>query len=379
MHGGRYARRAARPLLGGVLAVVLAVTVAGCGGGDDGGGADGTGAPTSPAQRVVLVTHDSFAVSDDVLAAFTARTGIEIEVQRGGDAGVVLNQAILTKDEPLGDVLYGVDSTFLGRALDEDLFVRYEAAGLDAVSADLQLDPEHRVTPVDYGDVCLNYDRAMFGEELAPPSSLDDLVRPEYRGMTVVENPASSSPGLAFLLATIAEFGDGPGTSGAGGAIADWRDYWARLRANDVLVADGWEEAYYGSFSAGGEGGDRPIVVSYASSPPADVVFSDPPRTEPLIGVVESSCYRQVEFAGILRGTEREAAARQVVDFLLSRELQEDVPLQMFVFPARSDAAIPDVFRQWAAQPEHPYELPPDDVNAHRDEWIEEWDEIVLR
>ncbi|HEX5614689.1 MAG TPA: thiamine ABC transporter substrate-binding protein [Acidimicrobiia bacterium] len=341
--------------------VGLALVVSACGDDDD---VDAT-APESV--KVRLLTHDSFALSDGVLDRLREESGIELEVIAAGDAGSVVNQAILTASDPLADVLYGVDSTFLGRALAEDLFVPYEAAGLDAVPTALQLDPQHRVTPIDVGDVCVNYDRAHFGEELAAPTTLESLTDAEYRGLTVVENPATSSTGLAFLLATVAEYGaDG------------WRDYWQRLRDNDVLVADSWEDAYYGAFSAGG-GGDRPIVVSYASSPPADVVFAEDGRTEPAIGVVEQSCYRQVEFAGILRGTAEADAAERVVDFLLSPAVQADIPLQMFVFPARADVELPEVFERWAARPVDPYELELDVVDARRDEWIEEWTDLVVR
>lgn len=338
--------------------LLLSVVSAACGGGGDEGG----GGP------VVLMTHDSFAVSDETLEAFTDETGVEVEVLRAGDAGSVLSQAILTKDRPLADVLYGVDNTFLARALGEDIFVPYEAEGLERVPGELRLDPEHRVTPIDFGDVCLNYDLGWFEERgIDPPSTLEDLADPELRGLTVVQNPATSSPGLAFLLGTVAKFGEG-----------GWVDYWRELRGNDVLAVAGWEEAYYGEFTVGG-GGDRPIVVSYASSPAADVVFADPPKDEPATGVVEDSCFRQVEFAGVLRGAEHEDAARALVDFMLSEQFQEDIPLQMFVFPANADAGLPEVFTDHAIVPEEPLELPASTIAEHRDEWVAEWTNIVLR
>jgi thiamine transport system substrate-binding protein len=318
---------------------------------------------------VTLVTHDSFDVSEEVLAAFTEETGITVELLPSGDAGSMLNQAILTKGAPQGDVLFGVDSTFLSRALEEDLFVPYESPALEGVDESLVLDPEHRVTPIDTGDVCLNYDRAALAEAgLEPPAGLADLADPAYAGLLVVENPATSSPGLAYLLATVAEFGpDG------------WQDHWRALRANDVEVAAGWEEAYYGSFSgAAGSPGDRPVVVSYASSPPAEVIFAEEPPEEAPTAVVEGSCYRQIEFAGILAGTEHEEAARAVVDFLLSPEFQADVPLSMFVYPV-VDVELPPEFVAHGPRPSDPYLLEPDVVAANRDGWIEEWTEIVLR
>lgn len=341
-----------------LLAAAL-VAAAACGGGD---GDDG---PVT----VTLVTHDSFAVGDGVLAAFEEQSGVEVRVLQGGDAGQVVNQAILTKDDPQGDVLFGVDTTFLSRALDEGLFLPHEAAGLDRVPDRYEADPEHRVTPVDHGEVCLNYDVAWFEERgLDPPSSLDDLTDPRYGDLLVVENPATSSPGLAFLLATVAEYGED-----------GWLDWWGAVRDNGVLVTDGWEEAFNGEFSAGGGGGDRPIVVSYASSPPVAVHFADPPPDTSPIGVVEASCFEQVEYAGVLAGTEHPDEAGALVDFLLSPTFQEDVPLSMFVFPVVEGTALPEVFTEFAAVPEDPLVLPVDEIGEGRDRWVEAWTATVLR
>jgi thiamine transport system substrate-binding protein len=319
---------------------------------------------------VRLLTHDSFLLSDGVLDAFTEETGIEVEVIQGGDAGQVVNQAILTSGNPQADVLFGIDSTFLSRALDADLFVPYEAEGLDQVDEALRLDPEHRVTPIDYGDVCLNFDKAWFAERDVPvPARLEDLVDPAYEDLLVVENPATSSPGLAFLLATIEAFGED-----------GWEAWWTDVRANGVQVVDGWDEAYNVVFSGGGGSeGTRPLVVSYASSPPAEVLYANPPIDESPVGVIEASCYRQVEAAGILDGAANERGARALVDFLLSEPVQEDVPLSMFVFPARGDVPLPPLFVEHAAQPAEVYELPAAEIEAHREEWIDRWTDLVVR
>lgn len=350
-----------------LCALVALASLAACG--DDG---DGSVASDADGEGVTLrlLTHDSFAVSDGVLDAFTEETGIEVELLQGGDAGTVVNQAILTVGNPQADVLFGVDSTFVSRALEADLFVPHEAEGIDEVDEAFVLDPEHRVTPVDYGDVCLNYDRAWFEESgLAVPTTLDDLIDPAYRDLLVVQNPATSSPGLSFLLATVEAFGED-----------GWADWWSDLRANGVEVADGWEDAYYGSFSgSAGSEGERPLVVSYASSPPAEVIFADPPVDRAPTGVIDATCYRQVEAAGILRGTEHEAEAGLLIDFLLSPAFQEDVPLSMFVFPVHPDAELPAEFTEHAVTPADVFELPPEVIDANREDWISTWTDVVLR
>jgi thiamine transport system substrate-binding protein len=344
------------------LALALAVGLVACGDDDDDAGGEGTGS-------ITVVTHDSFNVSEDVLAAFTERTGIDVEILRSGDAGAALNQAILTKDNPQGDVFFGVDNTFLTRARDADLFVPYESSALADVDPQFVVDPEHGVTPVDFGDVCLNFDRSFFaGGSPTVPQTLEDLTAPGYRDLLVVENPATSSPGLAFLLATVDRFGED-----------GYLDYWRRLRDNGVLVSEGWEDAYFAQFSGGSGEGSRPLVVSYASSPPVEVLALDPPPAEAPTGVIDDGCFRQIEFAGILSGTEDEAAARQFVDFLLTPDFQADMPLQMFVFPVVTGVPLPDLFTQYTVIPPEPVTLDPEDIGANRDRWIEEWTETVLR
>jgi len=330
--------------------------------------------PAEP-RTLRVMTHDSFAISEDVIAEFEQAYDVRVEILESGDAGMMLNQAILSAGNPLADVLYGVDNTFLSRALDAGIFVPYDSPLLAEVPDHLELDPQHRALPVDYGDVCLNYDRAWFDDQgLAPPASLEDLVAPEYRGLTVVEDAASSSPGLAFVLATIGHFGE----TGA----YTWLDYWADLRANDVLVASDWENAYGEHFSAGYSGeGTRPIVVSYASSPPAVVYYAEEPMDEaPTAAVVaDGSCFRQIEFVGILQGTENQALAEAWVDFMLGTTFQQDIPLNMFVFPANENAALPDVFARFAVVPERPAQVDYADIETEREAWIEAWTEVVLR
>jgi thiamine transport system substrate-binding protein len=318
---------------------------------------------------VTLVTHDSFAVSKRVLHAFTEQTGITVKVLKNGDAGAALNQAILTKDAPLGDAFFGVDNTFLSRALAAGIFVPYPAKGIDGVPTSLRLDDRDRVTPIDFGDVCVNYDKQWFADKRLPvPTSLDQLTDARYKDQLVVENAATSSPGLAFLLATVARYGpDG------------WGSYWRQLRANGVKVVDGWEQAYDTEFSGAAGKGDFPLVVSYASSPPAEVIYAKPtPKTAPT-GSIDDSCFRQIEFAGVLKGAEHPAAAKQLIDFMLTRRFQADVPLQMFVFPAVAGTPLPPEFTKYARVPEHPLTLAPAEIGEHREEWIKQWTNTALR
>ena len=326
-------------------------------------------APQSPA-TLTIMTHDSFAVSEDVVKAFENANNIKVVFLPSGDAGSMLNKAILTTAAPLADLMFGVDNTFLSRALDEDIFASYASPELQNIPDEFKLDPSNRATPVDYGDVCINYDKKYFAENnLTIPQSLEDLTKPEYNGLLVVENPATSSTGLAFLLATVAHYGD------------SFTEYWQALKDNGAVVVDGWETAYYTNFSGSSGKGPQPMVVSYASSPAAEVIFAETPLDDaPTASILGSdTCFRQIEFVGILKGTKNRALAEKFIDFMLSKEFQEDAPLQMFVYPVNPEAILPDVFIQYAQTPTPPPPPSPPHPAANPGERGPQWADVMMR
>jgi thiamine transport system substrate-binding protein len=317
---------------------------------------------------LTVMTHDSFAISEDVVTTFETTNNVDVVFLASGDTGTMLNKAILAKDAPLADVMFGVDNTFLSRALEADIFDAYQSLALSDVPAEFVLDASYRALPVDYGDVCINYDKKYFEENnLAVPASFEDLAKPEYNGLLVVENPATSSPGLAFMLATRAYFGD------------SFLDYWQSLKDNGVVVVDSWETAYYTNFSASSGQGPQPMVVSYASSPAAEVFFaSEPPADAPTASIVASGmCFRQIEFVGILKNGQNRDLAEKFVDFMLGKQFQEDMPLNMFVYPVNQTAQLPEVFTKYAQVASQLADISYDDIAANRDAWIEAWNEVM--
>ena len=327
-------------------------------------------ADTTEPRTLTVMTHDSFAVSEDLVTQFEADHNVKISFVRSGDTGAALNKAILSKENPLADVFYGLDNNFLTRALEEGIFEAYDSPLLAEIPDSFEVDPDHYALPVDYGDVCINYDKAYFEEhDLVVPTSLEELAQPEYTGLLAVENPATSSPGLAFLMATIAQFGED-------GYLA----YWQSLVDNNVVVVNDWETAYYTNFSASSGQGPQPMIVSYGSSPPVEVYYAetelDDAPTASVIG--PNTCFRQIEFVGILKGTPNRDLAEAFIDFMLDKEFQEDIPLQMFVFPVNPNAVLPEVFTQYAQIPDQPATLDPALIDANREAWINAWTEIVL-
>ena len=330
-----------------------------------------TAVPTPAPGSLVVLTNDSFDIGKEIIAQFEKDNNASVAIQKAGSSGQVLNRAILEKGNPSGDLLYGVDNTFLSRALREEIFIKYKSGQINNIPAQFILDDTFHVSPVDYGYVNINYDIAYLDDKgLAPPASLEVLTQPEWDGRLVVENPATSTPGLAFLIATVSYFGEDDDY--------DYLDFWAGLKENNVAVKEGWSEAYYTDFSK--YGGDRPLVVSYATSPAAELFFSEGAYEVPPTGnvLVDKATFLQIEGIGILKGTKNESLAKKFIDFVLDLPFQEDIPGRMFVYPVNSKAQTPDYF-QYAEVPTAPSDISAATIDAKRDKWIDAWTSVVIR
>jgi thiamine transport system substrate-binding protein len=298
--------------------------------------------------EVVLVAYDAFTPQEGIFDQFTKDTGVTVKVVTAGDTGTMVSKAILTAGKPEGDVMWGIDNTFLSRAQEADLLTSYE--------------------PVDEGDICVNYDKNWFASKnISVPKTFEDLASPAYKNLLVVQDPTTSSPGLGFMLATITHFGE-----------EKWQDYWKQLKANGVKIVSDWTAAYTVEFSGSSGKGAYPLVVSYGSSPPAEVVYSATPIDEPPTGVMKATCFRQTEYVGVLRGTKNEKIAQQLVGYLLDTPFQESMPLTLFVFPVNNDAKLPEVFEKFAVRPATPLTMSPDSIEKNRDTWLDTWRAIAL-
>lgn len=330
-----------------------------------------TACKTTPEGPKILtvMTHDSFAVSESVVDFFETQNNVTVQFLEVGDTGTAVNKAALSKENPLADVFFGVDNTFLSRALEEGIFEVYQSPVLEEINPIFILDQSYRALPVDFGDVCLNYQKSFFIEnDLPAPDSLEDLIHPDYEGLLTVQNPATSSPGLAFLMTTVGYFGE-----------EGYLGYWEELVANGVNIVNDWETAYYSAFSQAG--GTDPIVVSYGSSPPFEVLFAEEPLDDAPTAAVTSpgTCFRQIEFVGILNGTPNRELAEKWVDYMLSPAFQEDIPLNMYVFPVNNNAVLEETFQKYLDIPEVTADISPAMIAENREKWINDWTEAVLR
>ena len=346
-------------LLGAALAAVLALVLAGCGTASGGGAGSRT---------VVVATHDSFVVPRPLIRQFEKQTGLSVKVLQQGDAGSLTNKLVLTKGAPLADAVYGIDNTFASRAYDEGVLASYTSAKAPASAARFALPSASgakALTPVDYGDVCVNVDDSWFARHhLAEPKTLDDLIRPAYKGLFVTPGATTSSPGLAFLLATVAAKGNG------------WQAYWHDLMRNGTKVDAGWEDAYETDFTGGGGKGSRPIVLSYSSSPPFTIPKGkDKPTTSALL----DTCFRQVEYAGVIKGAKNPKGAREFVDFMLSHGVQASLPDNMYVYPVDSSVSLPKVWARYATVSPKPWSVSPDEITQNRSTWLRQWRDVVTQ
>ena len=346
-----------------LVAAALTPIVAAC---SLGGGT----ATTSEEDRstVRLVTHDSWAVSDELVAAFEEESGYTLEVVRSGDAGQLTNKLVLTADDPLGDAVYGIDNTFASRAVEAGVLAEHTPTELPASAERYGLESGigDQLTPVDWSDVCVNIDTAWFAaNDVVEPRTLDDLVQPEYEDLFVTPGASTSSPGFAFLLATISEYGED-----------GWQDYWQQLMDNGARVVSGWSDAYEVDFTAGGGGGDRPIVLSYSSSPPFTIPEGE---RRPTTAALLDTCFRQVEYAGVLAGSANPEGAAALVDFLVDREFQEALPDSMYVYPVDDAAELPPLWARWAEPAPDPATVPAVEIAEQRDTWLQQWSDVTAR
>lgn len=311
---------------------------------------------SSTTGELTVVTHESFALPEDLVSRFAEETGLKVTYLTPGEGTSLVNQLILTKESPLGDVVYGIDNGFATRAVDEGVLTDWTSPTSTVESA------FEGLTPINQGDVCVNADLSWFDEQGLPlPETFEDLTDETYRDLLVVPNPATSSPGMAMLAATVGTFGED-----------GWLDYWQRLSDNGLRIAAGWTEAYYTDFSGGESEGDRPLVLSYSTSP-AFTVVGDESTTTALLG----TCFRQTEYAGVLAGATNEAGARAFVDFLLTEDVQAAIPESMYMYPIDESVALPADWVAFAPLSDNPVEVDAALIAAERDQWIRDFSEQI--
>lgn len=364
----------ARPLTRrGVLAAgaasAVGLALAACGSGSSSAGSSasvGASSGASAGGKVTVVTHDSFSVPKELIAAFEKSTGYTLEIVPTGDGGELVNKLVLTKDAPLGDAFFGVDNSFASRVLSEGVVDTSVTVALPKGSDEYVVNDTPALTPIDYGEVCVNIDKAYFEDKgLTAPETFEDLAKSEYKDLFVAINPSTSSTGLAFLLATVGHFG-----TGSDGFTA----YWKSLVANGTKIDSGWSDAYYTDFSAGEGKGAYPIVLSYSSSPAATLTADGSASTT---AALLKTATRQVEYAGVLAGASNPAGGKAFLEWMLSTDVQTSIPDNMYMYPVNPDATLSEAMTKFGAVSDSPVVVEPDDIAKNREAWLAAWTEAV--
>ncbi|MBM7824283.1 thiamine transport system substrate-binding protein [Arcanobacterium pluranimalium] len=326
---------------------VAALALAGC------SAADQKKADSGKGSTVTILTHDSFNLSKEDIAAFEKESGYKLKTVSTGD-GTVLNQLKLNKDKPTVDGFFGIDSFNAQAVVDAGL-------AADFVPKDFSSPyiVDYKLTPIDRGHVCLNVDNEWFkARNQAAPASFDDLLKPEFKKLTVLTDPLTSTPGFAFLTATITKYGD------------DWKTYWTNLLANGAKIDDGWSSAYYTDFSGGDGKGAYPIVLSYSSSPA---------YSQGKTGSVDATCIEQVEYAGVTEGAKNPDGAQTFISFLVSEKVQKTIPENMYMYPVLDSVKLPEDWQKYAQMPKNPIEVDLKKVAKNRESWLKEWSELYQK
>ena len=314
----------------------------------------------SESSNLVIYAYDSF-VSEwgpgpVVIPLFEEEYGVKVNLISAGDSGQVLQKAILEKDNPKADILIGIDNNLLAKALEESIFSPYKPENISKVQKKLLFDPEYNVIPFDYGFFSIIYDSQKIKD---PPASLEDLLQPKYKKSLIMMDPRTSSPGLGFLLWTIAEYGD------------NFTDYWTKLKESILTVTDGWDTGY-GLFTSG----EAPMVLSYTTSPAYHVEYENTTRYR--AAVFPEGHYMQIEGLGIVKNAPNRKMAEKFVEFALSKEFQNAIPLTNWMYPASDEVNLPDSF-DYAPVPEKKLLLPSNEIRENVDKWLTQWTDSVTK
>ena len=317
---------------------------------------------------LTVLTYDSFAVSSDLVEAFEAENNVKLQFIEAGSGGEVIARAVLTKDEPIADVIIGFDYSQFGKVFSNDILEAYESPELANIPEIYRLDAQNRALPFNFGEICINYDKKYFAENgLEIPTSLDDLLKPEYNGLLVTQDPSASNTGIGFLIATIEKYGED-----------GFVDYWNGLIQNGLVIGNSWSSTYYTNFSAASGSGEQPMVVSYTTSPAAEFIYSETGDAPTDSLTSDGMCYRSIEFCGILKNSKNPELAQKFIDAFIGKEWQEDLPMQMFVYPVNELAELPEEFELYGKPAVNPVMPDPELVAEKHDEWVRIWAEEVL-
>ena len=290
------------------------------------------------ANEVIVYTYDSFSgewgSGPEIARLFEEKYGIKVTYADCGDSGQILSKAVLEKADPYADVLIGLDNNLSAQAAESGVLLEYKPQNADTLiskdlSDELNNGGKWLLTPYDYSHFAMIYDSL---SDIPAPTSLEDLTNEVYSKKIILMDARTSTVGLGFEAWVKAIYQD----------KAD--DYMKRLEPSILTVAPGWSVGY-GMFTDG----EAPLCISYTTSPAYHVEYDEGDRFKAL--VFEQGHVRQIEGAGIVKGTKNLKGAKLFMDFLISDEAQNIIPLTQWMFPANKNIELPESYKAAAPVP----------------------------
>jgi thiamine transport system substrate-binding protein len=302
---------------------------------------------------LTVYTYESMGwIEDSVIPEFENMYGVDVKVIKLGDGGNVLSRIKLENKNPKADVVIGLDQSLTVDAVKNDLLIPYKPINASNIeNQNIIFNQDFSVTPYDYGAIAIIYDPERLN---TTPKTFEDLTKMDKS--LIIQDPRSSSTGQAFLLWTIAAYGD------------DWKDFWKDLKSAILTVTTGWTDSF-SKFEAG----EAPMMVSYATDGAYSYEYYKSTKYKALIP--EEGGYVQIEGAGIVKGTKNEELAKRFIEFLLMDEFQREVPLNQWMFPV-TNVELPESY-EYSLKPEKILTIESEEIADNLDKWLNEWEEIM--
>ncbi|MBJ23765.1 MAG: hypothetical protein CMB64_03760 [Euryarchaeota archaeon] len=329
--------------------------------------------------ELVIATYDVYALTDEMIGDFENQTGITVSMIKLDDAGSVLDYLIQNKGTETIDLAIGLDNTYLQTAIKQGVLTEHLANNLDNISQDA-LAPYNGpfAVPFDMGHVCLNYDSSIVdGQNMTVPTSLWNLTEEEWRGKVAIPSPITSSPGRAFMLATLDYF------NSLGESTSEFEEWWSAMEENDVIITSGWSEAYethytggYGEYEAGYVG-DAHITVSYCHSPGVESWYNGNWTKSAALNLPKTSFF-QVEYISSVMGGDQQSSAL-FIEFLLSEDINSNMPVQNSMYSVLEGFDLPEEngYLFHSIIPNEPSEISMIEIEENMESWLLLWNKAM--
>ena len=340
--------------------------------------------------QIVIYTYDSLLNDPyfDIEGNFSTFSGIpanEIQITRFSDANELVVRLEAEKSNPIADVVIGIDNTLIHLIEDKaSVLEPYTPTSISQIDENLiqNLDPENYLIPYDYGIISLYYQNHIINSSTNPELenlTLDGLLASNLLPMLIVENPKYSSPGLGFLLWTIAVYGD-PEINFDGLLESNWRNWWNASR-DKITITKSWGDAFNIFFTPEEE---KPIMVSYGTSPAYSYCQWADNSTSAVVTHEKNqqNAWLQIEGIGLVKDAPHKDKGKQFINWFLSSSLQSEIPEHQWMYPANREVILSPCFEESVIHPDEVFRLndllSPEILGHYLPDWKDQWEQVIV-